>query len=272
LPSTNEEEGRNWEAAACEVDNMGKSVVACSGVQVTTDFAIILADCGRFVTRNGGDLDHILITGEETVPRLLSIDVSDYAAVPDSVRLALPAEALTIARIQRRGWEQRLDPVAASMLAEVALDAMVDAWHRAITRPPAARYRVLVALAAGEPARSNEGGSALPARLVGFAATVPCADADAGTYDGEIEEFVIDPPAQRHGHGSRLLQACVDTLRADRFNRAYWWLSSDDDPLRAFATGAGWAPDGAWREIGPDDDEHAQVRLKQVRLHTDIAV
>ena len=244
-------------------------MVACSGVQVTTDFAIILADRGRFVIRNGGDLDHILITGEERLVRLRSVDVSEYAAVPDSVRLALPAEAMTIARIQRRGWEQRIDPEAVSVLGEIDLDAMVGAWHRAIARPPAARYRVLVALAAAEPGRSDA--SAASASVVGFAATVPCMDADAGAYDGEIEEFVIDPPAQRQGHGSRLLHACVDTLRADGFTLARWWLASDDDPLRAFATYAGWAPDGAWREIGVDDDQHPQVRLKQIRLHSDIA-
>jgi GNAT superfamily N-acetyltransferase len=196
--------------------------------------------------------------------------VSAYAGVPDSVRLALPAEALDIAQIQRRAWGQRLDHDAASVLAEVDLDAMVDAWHRAIVRPPAARYRVLVALAAGDPLGPDH--SATPARVVGFAATVPCADADADTYDGEIEEFVIDPPAHRRGHGSRLLHACVDTMRADGFTRARWWLDSGDDPMRAFATAAGWAADGAWREIGPDDDEHAEVRLKQVRLHTDITV
>jgi GNAT superfamily N-acetyltransferase len=155
------------------------------------------------------------------------------------------------------------------VLGELDLDAMVDAWHRAITRPPAARYRVLVALAAAEPA--DGGRPAVAPRVVGFAATVPSTDADAAAYDGEIEEFVVDPPAQRQGHGSRLLHACVETLRADGFTRARWWLDSDDDPRRTFATDAGWAPDGAWREIGVDDDAHPQVRLKQVRLHTDIA-
>ena len=143
------------------------------------------------------------------------------------------------------------------MLGEVELDAMVEAWHRAITRPPAARFRVLVAV------DSDHG-------VVGFAATVPCADADAEADDGEIEEFVVDPPAQRRGHGSRLLHACVDTLSADGFGRARWWLGAADDGLRTFATEAGWAPDGAWREIGVDDDGHPGIRLKQVRLHTAI--
>ncbi len=185
-----------------------------------------------------------------------------FPASPDSVRLALPAEALAIAQIQRRAWEQRLAPEAAAVLGEVDLDAMTAAWHRAITRPPAARFRVLVAVAAGHAGDRD--------RVVGFAATVPSDDADAEPQDGAIDEFAIDPPAQRQGHGSRLLHACVDTLRADGFTRASWWLGSDD-VLRTFATAAGWAPDGAARELGVDDDEHQDVRLQQVRLHSDIA-
>jgi GNAT superfamily N-acetyltransferase len=191
--------------------------------------------------------------------------VSAHAEGPDSVRLALPLEAAAIARIQRSGWQQRLDATAAAVLAEVELDAMVEAWHRAITRPPEARFRVLVALSAAGPA------SGAPAdRVVGFAATGPCTDADADAADGEIQEFLIDPPAQRRGHGSRLLHACIDTLRADGFRRARWWLEAADDPLRVFATTAGWEPDGAFRELGVDDDDHPEVRLKQVRLHTAI--
>lgn len=197
--------------------------------------------------------------------------MSAYAAGPDSVRLALPAEAPAIAAIQRRSWTQRLAPELAAVLDEVDLAAMSEAWHRAITRPPAARFRVLVALAGSAPTTAEQGHHAQLGGVVGFAATVPCADADAAPSDGEIEEFVIDPPAQRLGHGSRLLHACIDTLRADSFTQARWWLASTDDPLRSFLATAGWAPDGASRELGLDGEEHPQVRIKQVRLHTDIA-
>ena len=43
---------------------------------------------------------------------------------------------------------------------------------------------------------------------------------------------------------------------------------TDDDALRRFLTAAGWAADGATREIGPEDES---VRLKQVRLHASLA-
>jgi GNAT superfamily N-acetyltransferase len=139
---------------------------------------------------------------------------------------------------------------------------MTQAWHAAITRPPQARYRVLVAVS---PA------AAVEHRVVGFATTVPSADADARATDGEVDEFVIDPPAQRRGHGSRLLHACVDTLRADGFQRARCWVVADDDALRVFLTESGWAPDGAWREIGSEAvDDQPEIRIKQIRMHTDL--
>ena len=63
--------------------------------------------------------------------------------------------------------------------------------------------------------------------------------------------------------------ACADTLTADRFSRAVTWLSSTDDALREFLTEAGWAPDGAHRELDLHGD--GTVQVKQVRLHTALA-
>jgi hypothetical protein len=43
---------------------------------------------------------------------------------------------------------------------------------------------------------------------------------------------------------------------------------ASDDAVRGFLDGAGWAPDGAHREL--DLDGTGAVRVKQVRLHTDL--
>ncbi|MFZ1410374.1 MAG: GNAT family N-acetyltransferase [Micropruina sp.] len=176
--------------------------------------------------------------------------------IADSVRLALPGEAEQIAALQRRGWGQQLpQAVAGPMLAAIDLEGMTDSWRRAIQRPPLATFRVLVALDAE--------------RLTGFAVTGPSGDADASPEeDGLVAEFVIDPPAQRRGHGSRLLHAVVDTLRADGFRRATWWVRSSDDALLGFLSEAGWAADGAHTEVGTED---GALRVKLIRLHTDIA-
>jgi GNAT superfamily N-acetyltransferase len=104
----------------------------------------------------------------------------------------------------------------------------------------------------------------------GFAVTGPAADPDCDAVaDGEITELTVDPEQTRHGHGSRLIQACADTLRADRFTRAVTWVNSTNDTLRGFLGEAGWAPDGAHRELDLHGD--GSVTVKQVRLHTDLS-
>ena len=167
------------------------------------------------------------------------------------VRLALPAEAARLADLQRAAWQAR-------GLAESLPDADEAAatWSTAILRPPLASFRVLVAL------------DSRKALVTGFAALGPSDDPDAGPRDAMVGEFVIEAQHRHEGHGSRLLRALVDTLRADGFERVTWWLASTDDDLREFLAGSGWALDGAHREIGTED---GRVRLKQTRMHTGIA-
>jgi GNAT superfamily N-acetyltransferase len=103
--------------------------------------------------------------------------------------------------------------------------------------------------------------------VVGFAITTPATDPDCDeATDGELMELTVDAAERGRGHGSRLVQAAVDTLVADRFTRAVTWLVADDDALRAFLTESGWAPDGAHRTLDLDGSGATQVR--QVRLHT----
>ncbi|SDU84635.1 L-amino acid N-acyltransferase YncA [Microlunatus sagamiharensis] len=172
--------------------------------------------------------------------------------VADSVRLAWPGEASAVAAVQRRAWLDLPPELGGALLAEVDEPAMVRAWEQVLARPADARRRVLVAVA-------GQG------RVVGFATTGPSDDPDARAgADGEVDQFWVDPPARRQGHGSRLLNACADTLRADGFARARWWVLAGDVELRRFLAVAGWEPDGASRTIGAED---GSVTLEQLRLH-----
>lgn len=142
--------------------------------------------------------------------------------------------------------------VAEHLLASATLAAMTASWEVAIRQPPLAQMRVLVAL-------DDRG-------VAGFTAIGPADDADAHPgEDALVAEFIVDPPAQRHGHGSRLLNAVADTLSADGFSRATWWVRSTDDPLRRFLTSAGWGPDGAHQTVGTDD---GIATIKMIRMHT----
>lgn len=173
----------------------------------------------------------------------------------DSVRLALPSEAAVLAALQRRVWVADPTPQTQGLLQMLDLMEMTKRWESAILRPPLAQYRVLVAIG--------------QKRVVGFAALGPSDDPDAEPgADALVAEFLIDPAARQLGHGSRLLNAAMDTLRADGFSRATWWLRADQDRLRAFLASAGWAPDGAHAEMGTEESASG---VKMVRLHTSLA-
>ena len=172
-----------------------------------------------------------------------------------SARLAWPDDAPAIVRIQLASWRSSYAHlIPADELAALDPDELAERWATTITTPQDARLRVLVALERAD--------------VRGFALVHPSFDPDSDRVsDGEVGEFVVDADHQRAGHGSRLLQAVMDTLVADKFTRAVWWLNSEDDALRAFVTESGWAPDGAHRELG----SATGATVKQVRLHTSLA-
>ncbi|NRQ50315.1 GNAT family N-acetyltransferase [Aeromicrobium stalagmiti] len=175
-------------------------------------------------------------------------------AGPDvSARLAWPDDAAAIVRVQLAAW--RADAVVPAEELD-ALDPaeLTERWTALITSPKDGRLRVLVALDRVD--------------VRGFTLVHPSYDPDSDQVaDGEISELVVHPDHQRAGHGSRLLQAAVDTLAADKFTRGRWWVATTDDVLRAFVTESGWAPDGAHRELATDTG----ATVKQIRLHTTLA-
>lgn len=171
------------------------------------------------------------------------------------VRLALPAEAEAIGTVQVAAWRTSYaDLLPRDVLDQLDPEQFAEKWRTALLSPGEARNRVLVALDRGE--------------VIGFAAITPSDDPDADkAVDALVAELCVHPDATRAGHGSRLLQAVIDTIRADGFGRVTIWLNSTDDAFRSFLTEAGWAPDGAHRELDLYGD--GTVRVKQIRLHTD---
>lgn len=165
-----------------------------------------------------------------------------------SVRVGWADDAPGIADVQARAWAEEY----AGLLPPVDPEQLAAAWHTSLVATKDARNRVLVALERND--------------VRGFALTQPSPDPDADPVaDGEIAELTVDPAHVREGHGSRLVHAAVDTLRSDRFTRALVWVSSTDDARRGFLTDAGFAPDGAHRELDLHGD--GTVTVKQVRLH-----
>lgn len=167
------------------------------------------------------------------------------------VRPATPADAAAVAEVQLRVWREAYGALlpAAALLA---LDAgQVEArWRDAVADPPSPRHHLLVAVDDGF--------------CVGLAAFGPAEDEglDPATA-AELLVLGVLPERNGRGHGSRLLAAAVDTMRVDGFARAVTWLFEADGALTAFLEAAGWAFDGASRDL----DIGGEL-VHQVRLHT----
>jgi GNAT superfamily N-acetyltransferase len=172
-----------------------------------------------------------------------------------SVRIAWADDAEAIAAIQARAWATSYAGLVPAT-GDLREADFAQLWREALARPGDARHRALVALERN--------------RVVGFAITTPATDPDCDPVtDGELMELTVDAGERGKGHGSRLLQAAVDTMVADRFTRAVTWLVADDDDLRTFLTDTGWAADSAHRTL--DLDGTGATQVKQVRLHTTLS-
>lgn len=169
-----------------------------------------------------------------------------------SVRVAWAEDAEAIARVQARAWPVVYADILPPEALRIDSEQAAAVWRGVLGRPGDARSRVLVALERN--------------RVVGYAITCPAADPDCDPVaDAELMELTIHPDERGKGHGSRLLQAAVDTMEADRFTRAVLWSVASDDALRSFLGEAGWAPDTAHRELDLEGD--GTTLVKQVRLH-----
>lgn len=172
-----------------------------------------------------------------------------------SVRVAWSDDAGAVAAVQVAAWPRLYADVLPAGAMPTDPGPIAEQWRAALAKPTDARNRVLIALERN--------------RVVGFALTSPADDPDCDPIVvGELSEITLHPDERGKGHGSRLLQAAVDTLVADRFTRAVTWVVAGDDATRTWLTEAGWAPDSAHREL--DLDGTGSTTVKQVRLHTTI--
>jgi GNAT superfamily N-acetyltransferase len=158
--------------------------------------------------------------------------------------------------VHARAWRTTY----ATLLPEQARTALephdlAASWSQAVTAPPTPRHQVLVATAQDE--------------LVGFVALGPASDSDARPdVDAEVMVLVVDPHAQGHGHGSRLLNAAVDVLRDNGFTHVTCWVPDADVPRRRFLESAGFAADGVTRVLDASGEGTSTVR--ESRLATNL--
>lgn len=144
-----------------------------------------------------------------------------------SARPAVPGDESAIAAIQLAAWRDWMGPAADGL----PIGDIEQQWASAIVTPPSRQHRVFVA---------TDG-----PRVVGFAALAPT----------EIIALEVAPEHRREGHGSRLLAACVDTLRVANATEVRAWALEGDVVRETFLSGAGLGVGGVRRVLeGPDGE------------------
>lgn len=172
-----------------------------------------------------------------------------------SVRLARPADAPAVGVVQAAVWVLAYgDLLPPDALEDLQPPAFARVWRESLEHPPSSRHRLLVACA-GE-------------QVVGMAAIGPSEDPDAGTDDAELLVLGVHPGAREQGHGSRLVNAAVDTARGGGATALRAWVPDPAVAVRRFLTAAGLEPDGAFRDrvVGPGESDV----LRELRLSTAI--
>jgi ribosomal protein S18 acetylase RimI-like enzyme len=171
-----------------------------------------------------------------------------------SVRTARPSDAPAVGLVQAAVYRAELaDLLAPEVLEQLTGPRFGTIWRRSLERPPSTLHRLLVACAGPQ--------------VVGYVALGPAEDEPGldGLRSGMVYDGGVHPDARGAGHGSRLLNAAVDTLRAgtDGLSAVVTWVRADAQGPLAFLQAAGFGPDGAWRDrvVAEDGRTTREVRL-----------
>ncbi|MCP2263871.1 GNAT family N-acetyltransferase [Promicromonospora thailandica] len=152
-----------------------------------------------------------------------------------SVRPAVAGDESAVTDVQVSSW-RATGVLGEGVIQALDVPAMRDRWASAITAPPGPGFAVLVALDGPD--------------VVGFAAVSP----------GQVLSLEVLPEAQRAGHGSRLLAAAVDRLRADGSETVTTWALADDTARAAFLAASGLGEDGRSRTLATGPREVVEHR------------
>ncbi len=172
-----------------------------------------------------------------------------------SARIARASDAPAVGLVQAAVWRAAYGHVLPKeVVDQFDGPSFARVWRDSLSTPPSPRHVLLVGCA-GE-------------QVVGFAAVGPSVDTDATETSGEVLALGVHPDARRSGHGSRLLNAAVDTLRGNGFDSLSTWILATDEATRAFLAAAGLSPDGAYRDRVIDVDGTV---TREVRLTADLS-
>jgi GNAT superfamily N-acetyltransferase len=171
------------------------------------------------------------------------------------IRLAEPADAAEIARIQVTTWRNAYaDMLPADVLDNLDIAETQRHWQDTLAEGPAS---VLVA---------TEG-----RWMVGFCAGGFAPEQEAVAADGTpppdiatvalVSSLLVEPRWGRRGHGGRLLGGMARRLTDRGATRGITWVPAADPASLRFFRGVGWNPDGTVRTLDVNGRPVRELRL-----------
>lgn len=140
------------------------------------------------------------------------------------------SDADGLGRVHVRAWRAAY---RGGLMPEEYLDSLSETdrasmWRTSLENAPSSRRARFVATVDGE--------------VAGFALVGP-SDGDDGSDTGELYAINVDPDHWGTGVGAALIDAAMDALHTDGFERCVLWVHPDNARARTFYARRGWTDD-----------------------------
>ena len=163
------------------------------------------------------------------------------------IRLAVPTDALAVARLHVRSWQ-------------AAYRNLLPADYLNGLRPEerAQRYE----FGRDDPSKPTTIVAVDAAVVVGFSTVAPARDTDVQRY-GELCALHVDPDRLGEGIGLALMTKAYDALRMSGFRDTLLWVLMGNERAAGFYRRHGWSADNAHRRAAVWGIEISEIRFRR---------
>lgn len=170
-----------------------------------------------------------------------------------SVRTARTDDLPAVGEVQAQVWRRAFaDVVEPETLQAFEAAEFEQAWRSSLAAPPSPVHRLLVATELDT--------------IVGFVAVGPVMQDGAHEGEAEILAGGVHPDHRGKGHGSRLLNAAMDTLAANDRSYVRVRIMERDTPVVRFLATAGFVVSGGYADRIVTS---AGDTVREIEMHTD---
>ena len=163
------------------------------------------------------------------------------------IRLAMPADAIAVARVHVRSWQAAYrDLMPADYLSGLRPEDRAQRYE--FGRDDPGKPTTIIAVDAGA--------------VVGLSTVARARDIDVRGY-GELCALYVDPDRFGEGIGLALMTEAYDALRTSGFRDAWLWVLSGNERAARFYRRHGWSADGTHRRAAVWGIEIGEIHFRR---------